>query len=215
MTYGELQDEVIDLRLKESQRSSVMQWINLRYQFVWGYADWPWKRVGPADLTLTAGDSTPTPPVDFNRPLRLYDHQGSELAWLSPDEFDKEYLYSELSGTRGRPQAFKWVHNQVFVAPVPDAAYTYELVYERKLSHLVSGAITLGPMDSALDEPIWDSAYHYVLVYGALADGLRLENDPTYPQIEEQFAVGLQSMLDHYLPTQSPAGNMQFGADTL
>ena len=59
--------------------------------------------------------------------------------------------------------------------------------------------------------PIWDEQYHYILVVGAIATGLRLENDPTYPQMEEDFDGQLASMQDYYLPTAAGAGHLQYG----
>lgn len=216
MTFDEIQDECIALRFKESQRTSIKRWINLRYHFLWALADWPWKRVGPADLTITASDATPALPSGFDRPLFIYDNLGQRVLWMEPDEFDELYLYGELNSTRGRPQAFKWVNSTITLGEIPDANYTYKIVYERGMTYLASGsAETVGAMTSASDTPIWDEQFHYVLVFGAIASGLRLENDPTYQQMEEEFSTMTQAMKDHYLPTLAASGPMQYGRDQL
>ena len=215
MTFKELQDECIRTRFKEGQRTSIRSWINLRYHVLWGLADWPWKRVGPADFAITAADTTPTMPSDFDRPLLMYDDQGEQVQWLEPDEFDATYLARELQGQSGKPSGFKWVAGTITIGPIPDSNYTYKLVYERGMSYLASGgAETTGSLTADNDQPIWDTQYHYVLVPGAIATGLRLENDPTYEQMEEEFQTIIQSMRDHYLPVVATYGNQQFGRDT-
>lgn len=216
MNFKELQDECIQIRFKESQRTSIKHWLNTRYQFLWAMADWPWKRMGPVALALTANGANPTLPTDFDRPIFMYDDRGDGLAWISPDEFDANYLFEELRSTEGKPEAFKWVNDVITLGPIPDADYTYRLVYERGMTYLQSGTTPVtGAMNANTDEPIWNPAFHYVLVPGAIATGLRLENDPTYPQFEEEFGQMVQSMKDHYLPVASVFGNIQYGRDNL
>lgn len=215
MNFKEIQDECIQIRFKESQRTSIKRWINMRYQLLWGMADWPWKRMGPVPISLVADVAQPTLPSDFDRPLLMYDDRGDGVAWISPDEFDANYLFEELRETVGKPESFKWVGDVITVGPIPDIGYTYRLVYERGMTYLQGGLTpTTGDMTGNTDEPMWASAYHYTLVSGAIATGLRMENDPTYPQFEEEFGQMLQSMKDHYLPTASVFGNLQYGRDT-
>lgn len=214
MTFEDIQDEVISLRFKESQRESVKRWINMRYHFLWGVADWPWKRMGPVDLALLGGDANPALPDDFDRPLAIYDDAGMQLDWMPPDDFDHDYLYIQINGGTSKPESFKWVNDVITLAPTPDQNYTYKLIYERGMAYLANGTTpTSGQLTSAGDEPIWAEPYHYVLVFGAVASGLRAENDPTFDQMEEEYATFLQSMKDHYLPTMSPVGNLQYGRD--
>lgn len=54
MTYKQLQDEVIALRFNEGKRASVKSWINLRYSYLWDYANWSFKRITAANLAATA-----------------------------------------------------------------------------------------------------------------------------------------------------------------
>lgn len=216
MTFQELQNECINLRFKESQRESIKRWINMRYQFLWTQADWPWKRMGPAAISIVSGNANPVLPADFDRPLLMYDDRGDGVAWISPDEFDANYLFEELASTEGKPESFKWVNDVITVGPVPDSNYTYRIVYERGMTYMQNGTTPVtGSMVANTDEPIWSEAYHYMLVPGAIATGLKLENDPTFPQFENEFELGLMSMKDHYLPTAAVFGNLQYGRDTL
>ena len=214
MNFKELQDECIQIRFKESQRTSIKRWLNMRYQFLWSTADWPWKRQGPADLEIDSGDANPALPSDFDRPLYMYTDNGDLVQWMSPDEFDMNYLPEELRSSGGKPRAFKWVNNVLTLGPVPDNDYTYKLVYERGMTFMQGGTVpTTGEMSGVTDEPMWTDAFHYILVPGAIATGLRMENDPTYPQFEEEFGQMLLSMKDHYLPTASVSGNVQYGRE--
>lgn len=216
MDFGSIQQEVIDARFKESQRASVKFWINMRYQAIWAYVDWPWKRQGPVPLVVTAGSANPTLPDDFLRPIAIYDDLGNEIFWEEPGDFDTDHRYPINQGTTGRPSSFKWVDNVITLGLTPAVDYDFQLVYERKTSYLASGTTPAsGPLTADTDTPIWDDQYHYILVVGAIASGLRLENDPTYPALEEEYHGLLNSMRDYYLPTASPAGHLQFGSEYL
>lgn len=214
MTFKQIQDEIINIRFKESQRESVKHWINVRYQGVWGFADWPWKRQGPVDIQVTAASPNTSIPTGFLRPIQLFDDAGNELLWMEPDEFDRNYANAQANGVTGAPDSFKWVDDVLTLGLTPQSDATFSLTYERKLVHLQGGTVpTVGAMSEDSDVPIWEDVYHYILVMGAMATGLRLENDPTYPQMEEEFDGLLSSMRDHYLPTASPGSHLQYGRE--
>lgn len=216
MNFKELQDEVISIRFREGQRSSIKHWLNLRSQLIWASSEWPFKHMGPVNLAVSNGDATPTLPTDFHRPISVFDDAGFELPWFTPHEFDNSFEAGNLSGTTGAPDSFKWVDDVITVYPTPDADYTYRLVYERRHTYLDSGTTpTAGLMSGDTDAPIWDSEHHYLLVHGAVATGLRLENDPTFPAIEEEFQAGLQLMREHYLPAIESGSHKQYGRDRL
>lgn len=212
MTLDEIVKEVVQIRFKASQRESAKRWVNVRYQAIWGYADWPWKRQGPIDMPLVVGNANPVLPVGFLRPIIVFDDTGGEVEWMEPDEFDRIHRYQQVNNTRARPDCFKWVDNVITLGPAPDSAYTFGLSYERKMTYLQGGTTpATGQLTGDNDTPIWDQSYHYILVHGAIATGLRLENDPTYPAMEEEYEAMLASMQDHYLPTASPSGHLQYG----
>lgn len=216
MNFVEIQNEIISTRFKESQRVSIKHWINLRYQAIWAYTDWPWKRQGPVTLTVTSGTANPTLPSDFLRPIRIFDDLGGELVWLEAEEFDSDYRSALISGVRGRPSSFKWVDNVITLGLTPNSNYDYSLVYERKTAYLSGGTTpSSGLLTLDTDEPIWDDQYHYILVIGAIATGLRIENDPTFPALEDEYAGLLASMQDYYLPTAAPSGHLQYERDSL
>lgn len=214
MTFKEIQDEVIELRFNEARRASVKHWINLRYQAIWAYTDWPWRRQGPSDLTIVSGSANPTLPSDFLRPVAIYDDLGNELTQLEADEFDADYRYADANNLTGRPETFKWVNDVITLGMTPGSDYIFGLTYERKTSYLSAGTTpTVGLMTGDSDQPIFDSAYHYILVSGAVATGLRMENDPTFPAVEDDYMGQLRSMQDYYLPSAAATGHLQYGRD--
>lgn len=212
MSFDEIVNEIIQIRFKSGQRASARRWVNLRYQSIWAYADWPWKRQGPVGLIVVQGNANPQLPPGFQRPVLVFDEAGNELEWMEPDEFDRIHRYGQVNQSKGRPASFKWVDNTIALGPTPDSNYNFGLVYDRKPTYMANGATpTSGPMVNGTDVPIWDEQYHYILVTGGIATGLRLENDPTYPQMEDDFSGQLNSMQDYYLPTAAGAGHLQFG----
>ena len=216
MTFSEIYGAVIDARFKSSQTMAAKRWINMREAQVWSAAEWPWKIVGPTTLTVEAGDATPTLPTGMYQPLAVYDDQGCRLSYMIQSDFDDAYLYSQINGTTGRPTSFKWNNGTLTLGDVPDIAYNFMVTFTRKLSHYTNTAvITSGPMTADSDYPVYDSEWHQMLVIGAIATGLKVENDPTWEPLEMEFTTTLATMIDHYLPAVAVAGNMQYGADGL
>lgn len=201
MTFADIQDEVITARFNAGQRASVKRWINYRYSWVWGHAEWPFKKLGPTNLSITAADQTPTPPADLHRVIRLWDDLGQPVRWLEPERFDLAY---ESHDYTGRPSDFKVVNGVLTVGPTPDASYTYHITYEKALTELSADG----------DEPAFPDRYHYLLVMGAISTGLKLENDPTWQPLEQEFIEAVSAMAEDLLPPDH-TGNLQYGKDFL
>lgn len=215
MTLNDIVQDIITLRFKAGEASMIKSWVNQRYAMVWAAVNWPFKFAGPINFTLTAGDSTPTSPSGVHRvmPNGLRDDQGNPLTYREPQDFFDAYVAQ--TGT-GRPNEFTVLNGQVTVAPIPNVNYTYTIVYERQLSHLEAdgSTVTVGPMDEDDDRPLWDAAFHYILVPAAMSTGLKLQNDPTWQALEDEFERQLTAMANHYLPPDRP-GTTQYGADNL
>lgn len=212
MTYDEIQDEIVNIRFGETHRSYVRNWINTRYAWIWAAGDWHFKKVHNEDLAVTAADQTPTMPSAYNRTLRVWDDNGSELTYHTPENFG--LLYSDLTAT-GRPDAYTVVNRQMYLADIPDASYTFKHSYERGVCHLADGStVTSGFMNTDNDTPVWPAEHHYLLVVGGMATGLKLKNDPTWPAIEEEFTSLLAAMKDDLLPPDR-AVPVQFDRDAL
>jgi len=68
-------------------------------------------------------------------------------------------------------------------------------------------------MNSDNDTPVFDEAYHPLLVIGATATGLKMENDPTWGALEQEFDAGLQAMVEELCPPDH-ATTLQYGRDS-
>lgn len=216
MTYDEIVQEVIDFRFREGLRSNVKRWVNHREAMLWTAAEWPFRHAPLTQLSINLGDATPQLASDYDRPDLIFDDQGQELLWLTANDFDRNFRYGFIQGDTGRPAVYKWADRVLTLAPTPDTYYSYTHSYMRKLCHFNAGGdIVVGPMSSGTDYPMYDSQWHYILVLGALATGLKVENDPTYPGIEDEFNVMLQSMREAYLPSIVAGANLQYGRDEL
>lgn len=221
MTFKQLQDEVIGFRFNETQRESVKRWLNIRVSRIWTMADWPWSRVDMASLTINAGDNTPTLPSDLKTPIQMLDELGDEVCELEASEFDYMYRYSQINGNQSRPCHFKFTNGVLTLGMTPVSSTSFSLSYRRKIYHLdlrysVDGspAVVVGPMSADSDTPPWDSDWHQLLVPGAMAYGLKLENDPTWEPLEQEFQNGVQDLMEFYLPSLATTKTLQYGRDS-
>lgn len=200
LNYLALQNAVLGRRFPaSSQRENAKRWLATAYADVWAADDWTFARVSRANLTFTAGDSTPTMPADFGDAIELYDNLGTPIERLSQEEFEEEYADSLILGTTGTPEAYTVVNRQIEVAPVPGDA-TYKLSYWRTLSHKESDGVTVtaGMMDEDSDYPLWDN-HHSVLIPRATAIGLIELNDPTWQQAQDEYERQLERMKRAYV----------------
>lgn len=214
MDYVDIQDEIINLRFNSTKRPSVKRWIDAKYAEVWAAYDWPFKFASGDPFDVAAGDARVTMSDTFHKmsPQGFVDENGNVLRFLDQRMFFSAYA---ASTDEGHPDTFTIVNNEVLFAPISDAAYTYFISYERRISHLDStGSAIGGPMTEDDDTPIWSDDFHFLLVPGAMALGLKLENDPTWPALEQEFLTQIGRMADHYLPPDI-AETQQYGADTL
>jgi hypothetical protein len=225
MYFADIFTEVSQARFKPSQIPSIKRWINLREAQIWAAADWPWKLTGPSPLPVLQGQSTPVLPAELGTPLEVYDAGGSPLRYLVQDDFDALYA----SGPSGSPQDWKWARRQLTLGPRPERDASFQISYYRDVCHLrtpvfdpnargdprQAGQLVPGPMRLDDDFPVFDVEWHELLTIGAIATGLKVENDPTWVSLESEFKLMLLVMTDHYLPSLSVAGNLQYGADSL
>lgn len=139
------------------------------YTWVWNAADWSFKKVDMAILTVTASDATPTMPADVGKVADIFDHNGRALRELDPDEFDRLFQPGVTTSARGTPVAYKVVGRIVTLGPTPDAARTFRWSYDRRISHFQADGVTVvaGPMDADTDLPLWPDDHHMLLVHHA------------------------------------------------
>ncbi len=194
LNYLALQDAVLGRRFPAaSQRANAKRWLATAYQDVWSADDWAFKRVSLSNLSVTAGDSTPTMPADFADTVVLFDANGSELQRLSQEGLDS---HAAGSGS-GSPYVYSVVNRQITLAPNPGAT-TLKLSYRRRLaSRTLALVVQAGFMSLDTDYPLWDD-HHSLLIPRATAIGLAEINDPTWEQAQTEYERQLARMKDDY-----------------
>lgn len=177
-------------RFKESMRTPhVKRFITSEYAYIWHRHDWIFKRVSALDsaanVSVTAGDSTPALPAAFGEALELLNHNGDPIMQLDPPTF--EARYRDPGASRGEPEAFTVSNRVLYLGPTPSTARTFYLAHKRILCHLADGTtVTAGKMDSNADTPLWSEEHHEVLIAGARARGKKREQDPTWQADEAE-----------------------------
>lgn len=201
MTYLDLQNELISVpssRFKETQRVSVMRWINLAYAKLWTIDDWTFRQA-TGNPTVAAGSSAVTSvPADFGASLGFWRADGTPLEYLKPRQFNDRYLGVTTSAL---PEAFTVANGVFTVGPKSSETNTYTLFYERTAVDLVADG----------DVPLIPAAYHYLLVHGATITGLVQEQDFTYQFHAGQWQDGIAAMQLEYLDDQRGQPS-QFGS---
>lgn len=210
MTFGEMQAEIIRLRFAEIDRDSIKRWINLRYQWMNAQADWPWSRISIAH-TLTSGSRTVTLSTSAThgaykrviRVTRASDPVG-DLPFLPPEQLfsSEDYLLSN----GGDATAYTVKTN------VGALMLHFNLLAAGDTSYQVYGESRPLPLSATSDTPIFTENWHYLLVIGATATGLKMQNDPTWEALETEFLAGVESMKTEMLPPEQPEPR-QFGRD--
>jgi hypothetical protein len=198
LTYVQLQDAVLGRRFPAaSQRSNAKRWLATAYADVWSAAEWTFKRVSRAPLTMVDGDSTPVMPADFGEALDLFDETGYPLLRLSQEDFERAYGDVLMQSQTGTVEAYTVVNRQIEVAPAPTGG-SFFLSYTRRLAHRnADGTIAAGFMDADTDYPFWDD-HHSLLIPRAYAIGLMELNDPTWSGPQEDYERQLARMERDY-----------------
>lgn len=202
LTFVDLQNEVLSFRFSEGRRASCKRWLNSRYSQVWSAAEWPFKRMDRYALAVTAGSNQPTMPSDFRRAINLYDERGQVLEYQDQAYFNE--LYGPVYSTSGRITAYTVVNGQIYLGYVPGSSVTYRLDYQRRLTAMTADS----------DTSLIPAEHRYMLVAGAMATGLKEENDPTYRGLEDEFNTLLAAMMEDLLPADQ-GETWQFGRDML
>lgn len=206
-----MQDAVIAARFNESLRTQVKLWINQREMMIWAYADWPFKKVSKTLVDVSAaGVVTPTP-ADFHRGIWMETTSGNKVEPLSQREWRTIRPASSANQATATEPTWWSANVDQSISIYPVGASQVYLAYERKLAHYNnSAAITTGAMSADTDYPMWDATFHTYLVWGAIATGLKRENDPTWAALEDDFSTGMLMMSEYYLPPNEGVENRQF-----
>src|ERR1043166_5160043 len=136
MTFANIYTRVNDLRFNSSAAAiaRAKEYVKAAEIEVWNAADWIFKRMPLANLTVTAGAATE--PSDFGKAIRLYDPRGNEVAWTDPDDFEASYV-APVPVPTGLAESYTVINRQIMVAPGETG--TFKLSYRRRYTKLVGG----------------------------------------------------------------------------
>ena len=188
-TFLELQDAVILNLLDESDRAAVKTYINHRYGWILALEEWSFLN-DTASVTVTAGSQTVSNlPSDFGIPIGLWDSDGNPLQAMS-DWRRFQDLYNANLGDTGTPEAYTVIGSTLLVGPVPDTTATdYLLAYELEGAAMVADG----------DTPIIPSLFHVALIHGGRAEAMKMQHNPTWQAVEQDFLASIDAMRRRYL----------------
>jgi hypothetical protein len=210
MNYAAIYGEVTNLRFNTdtAKVAQVKSWVGQAEIACWNSADWDFKRVPMANLTVTAGVATE--PADLGKVRVLCDPRGAPLEYLEPDIFEREFL-SAAGLLPNIADYYTVIARQIIVGSTETG--TFKLSYRRRYTHLNNGGTPVqGLMSADTDTPIWDSELHYLLVPWALILGEKLEADPNAESLRGQRDEMLGWMMDEHLGGGVEARTVQYGS---
>ena len=186
MDFLAMQNYVLSDRFSEAKRTDAKRWINSRYGRLWAQEAWSFK-LGFVDFTLSANADS----VSLGTLQRVHSFKDisylptySHIGAVRPEDY-----MDWRSGTSGVPGEFTIVNDTIYLARPAGAERTYRAMGELRFVRLVDDA----------DEPLVPEEFHEIICYGAMSEGLRLENDPSWSASEQDFQAGIQDMRKSYL----------------
>lgn len=209
MNYQAIYTEIVNLRFNSDagKIAQVKNWVGQAEIAAWNAADWDFKRVPLANLSVTAGIATE--PADLGKVRVLEDPRGDALEYLEPDIFERAFATS--ADFPGIADFYTVINRQILIGSTETG--TFKLAYRRRYTHLNNaGQPVQGLMSADTDTPIWDSEFHYVLVPWAMILGMKLENDPSAEGLRNQRDEMLGWMMDEHLGGGVEGRVMQYGA---
>lgn len=191
MTFKAIVDAVLAGRFKESQRADAKNWVNFRLAWIYDLEQWTFTQ-GAADVAVTAGSKTVSGlPADFASAIGLFRADGAELAPLDWHDYEQRYR----SADAGAPEAFTVfgagaTTPTVLVGPPSnETSSVYRLLYEKRATLLVADG----------DVPGIPEEHHFGLVHGGRSEGMKLQNDPTWQSVEQDFLATIDTMRRKWL----------------
>ena len=188
-TFLELQDAVILGLLDPSDRAAAKTYINHRYGWILALEEWSFLNATD-NVTVTAGSQTVTGlPTNFGIPIGMWDSGGNPLRAMSDWRAFLSRYNANLSDS-GTPEAYTVIGSSLLVGPTPDTtASDFLLAYELEAPALVADA----------DVPIIPSLFHVALINGGRAEAMKMQHNPTWQAVEQDFLASIDAMRRRYL----------------
>lgn len=203
MTFKDIVDAVLAGSFDESLRGQAKNWVNHRYQMLWGMEDWAFRHAAVAVGVTSNSMQLASPPADIGQVLSLQDADGDLLLpILDPREFYATYV-DPNSPPVGKPEAYTVISGVVLVGPRSnETSSSYQLVYQRALT-LLSG-------DG--DVPAFPAGYHLALVHGGKSDGFAMRSMLLFAQMYEGYwQVAVDAMREDQLIEIKSSGDVWSG----
>lgn len=214
MTFDELATATLSDRFSPERKPDAKRWLVNRYGKVWAAADWPVKQSAVATLAVTAGSATsavvPATLAAQTDPAQVFDQYGELVPYVTPAEFYRLFQSDVAANVRG--PALAWTidtdatgTSTIRFGPTPDTTVSFTIRGFQGPVHRTVAAPTVyvaGTLSADTDVPWFPDDYHDTLVSGAMALGLKRENDPTYGPLDDEFRDGIADMIDELLPRQ-------------
>lgn len=205
MNFLQLQAAVMGTRFDDSQRGDVKTWINATYWRAWTLEEWTF-REATESVTVTAGSKTVTGLTADVAIVRSFQRgDGDDIMSLDPVDFQRLYNDPRAPWT-GLPEAYTIINGVVSVGPASsETASDYLIVYEKEYTALSADGNT----------PLLPEGCHEdVLVFGAIARGLKTENDFTWQFFQQTADEGIDTLRRGYLTNRRDT-NQAFPPDPL
>lgn len=186
MNFLESQNEILSDRFSESKRASAKRWYNHRYGRLWSQEPWSFK-LGIVTFTLAAGQQT----VSLGTLQRVHAFTNHTYApsYTDLDAIRPEDYLNFISDTGGVPYGFTIINNTI----------RFDRPYTTGGSFTAVGELKFVPLVGDAEVPLLPEEFHMAPVHGAISEGLRLENDPSWEAAEADFQSSIQDMRKSYL----------------
>lgn len=199
MTYRSIVDLVLKDLLDEGRRADAKEYVNHRYWWLWTLHEWTFVYADAAVTVTAASNTLGAVPSNVRTPIALLWWDGTPLLWLEPAEFFE--LYHGDTGT-GAPRHWTRVADSYFVGPKSsETRADLKFLYEQEFAALVN------------DEhvPLLPAGAHFGLVHGGRAEAMKLQHNPTWQDVENDFLQTITILERGYLAPQR-SGTVQLAA---
>lgn len=190
MTFKAIVDAVLSDRFGEGKRGEAQNWVNHRYWWLWSLEPWPFKFATDA-VTVTSGQQAlGGVATDLKTVFAIYRADGAPLERIrDPADFFDRYV-TQTPAVSGEPEAFTTFGTSVLIGPTPNVSSSaYQMLYEKECALMSADA----------DVPALPAGSHFALVHGGSAEGLKLQNDPTWQAFEQDFRDTITILRESYL----------------
>jgi hypothetical protein len=147
----------------------------------------------------------------FSQAMQMFDDHGILLDYVPPERFTELYdpYLLQAGAPTGSADVWTMYYDPVAnvgsfqVAPAPAGTLSYRLQgWNLPVHRTTASDRATGMMLADTDMQWWPDGFEYFLVPGAISTGLKLENDPTWPPLEQEAQAGIRDLVDLLNPIQ-------------